>query len=528
MRLYVILFSILFISVSYAQVLIDDFAGNDVENNTNGLWRPRIAAAGDGSFSIAWEDYSDRPGINSNISGRSQIAVRRFSADGQPVGDMNFFRGESTNISMWLSDYLEHAELEYLSNGVLLVLMQHTGRFVIGSDDVAKAETTLGAINTDGQIIKLHHFGDNVQSPLIFTSSRRQDRPRLSVTPDDVIIAILDESSYDSGYRNVAFRALDTSLEELITREIPHDDGVGNAPHIYADAANNGELFATVWQDGRYGNLWSISVQFFSVDGPIGSNHRVNDTSPGTAFALWPSVAMNASGQSVVVWIDSRNGIQIYGQLFNAEGNPVGNNFQISETPQGGDIFFRPEVAMRTDGSFMVVWTDSTNVQNAFRAKARQYDAGGILAGDPQLIPSLDVLSGYPDVATDGSAYYVTWMDGRLNGEYIDVFAKKVGSVTSSAGEDDSGLPQSVTLYPAYPNPFNPGTTIRFAIPEQMHVSLGVYDMVGRKVAAVVDEELPPGEYSRVFDADGLASGVYLYRLRAGNFMETRRFTLVK
>ncbi len=527
-RLYAILFSILFMSVSYAQVFIDDFTANDVENNTNGLWRPRIAAAGDGSYSIAWEDYSDRPGINSNISGRSQIAVRRFSADGQPLGHINFFRGESTNISMWLFDFLEHAELEYLSNGVLLVLMQHTGRFVIGSDDVASAETTLGAINTNGQIIKLHHFGDNVQSPLIFTSSRRQDRPRLTVTPDDVIVAILDESSYDSGYRNVAFRALNTSLEELITREIPHDDGVGEAPHIHADAATNGQLFATVWQDGRYGDLWSVSVQFYTEEGPVGTNHRVNQTPPGTAYAIWPSVAMNESGQSVVVWYDSRNGAQLYGQRFDAGGNPAGDNFQITETPAGGDIYFRPEVAVRNDGSFMVVWTDSTDVQNAFRAKARQYDAGGIPAGDPQLIPSLDVLSGYPDVATDGSAYYVTWMDVRLNREYIDVFAKKIGTVISSVGEDGSGFPQSVTLYPAYPNPFNPSTTIRFAIPEQMHVSLGVYDMVGRKVATVVDEELPPGEYSRAFNAIGLASGVYLYRLRAGNCMETRRFTLVK
>ena len=153
---------------------------------------------------------------------------------------------------------------------------------------------------------------------------------------------------------------------------------------------------------------------------------------------------------------------------------------------------------------------------------------GGLPVGDPQLIPSLEVLSGYPDVATDCSAYYVTWMDGRLNGEYIDIFAKKIGTVISSVGKDESKLPQAVTLYPVYPNPFNPGTMIRFAIPEQMHVSLGVYDMVGREVATVVNEELPPGEYSRAFNADGLASGVYLYRLRAGNFMETRRFTLVK
>jgi len=528
-RCYAVVFLLTWLAtVSYAQVFIDDFAANDFDNNTNGVWRPRIAAASDGSFSVAWQDYSDRPGVNFNQSGRSQIAVQRFSPGGEPLEHIHFFTGESTTLSMWLFDFLEHAELEYLNNGILLLLMQHTGRFVIGSDDIASSEVTLGAVHADGQIIKLHSFGDNVQSPLVFTSSRRQDHPRLTVTPDNLIVAILDESSYDSEYRNVAFRALDTSLDELLTREIPHDDGVGNAPHIYADAANSGSLFATVWQDGRYGNLWSISVQFYSMDGPIGTNRRVNDSPPGTAFALWPSVAMNSSGQSVIVWVDSRNGVQIFGQLFNSNGNPVGENFQISDTPHGGDIYSRPEVAMRTDGSFMVVWTDSINVPQAFRAKGRQYNANGTPAGEPYVIPSIDILSGYPDIATDGSAYYLTWMDNRLNREFINVYAKKIGTAVTSVTGDDPELPRSVTLYSAYPNPFNPSTRIEYSVPESQHVILKIFDVLGREITTLVNEVKTPGRHEVTFNADPLPSGVYLYRIEAGGFTQTRRMVLLR
>lgn len=69
-RCYAVVFLLTWLAtVSYAQVFIDDFAANDFDNNTNGVWRPRIAAASDGSFSVAWQDYSDRPGVNFNQTG---------------------------------------------------------------------------------------------------------------------------------------------------------------------------------------------------------------------------------------------------------------------------------------------------------------------------------------------------------------------------------------------------------------------------------------------------------------------------
>lgn len=84
------------------------------------------------------------------------------------------------------------------------------------------------------------------------------------------------------------------------------------------------------------------------------------------------------------------------------------------------------------------------------------------------------------------------------------------------------------SLLPNYPNPFNPSTTIRFGLPIRSHVNLTVFTTLGQRVATLVDEERDAGIHEVRFDATGLASGMYLYQLRAGPFVETRGLTLVR
>lgn len=79
-----------------------------------------------------------------------------------------------------------------------------------------------------------------------------------------------------------------------------------------------------------------------------------------------------------------------------------------------------------------------------------------------------------------------------------------------------------------YPNPFNPSTTISFHLPSESFVSLKVYDLLGREVSVLLLEELSPGRYAREWNARELPSGVYFYRLQAGDFMETKKLTLFR
>jgi D-alanyl-D-alanine carboxypeptidase len=97
-------------------------------------------------------------------------------------------------------------------------------------------------------------------------------------------------------------------------------------------------------------------------------------------------------------------------------------------------------------------------------------------------------------------------------------------------------IPKSYSLHQNFPNPFNPNTTFSFSLPTQSFASLKVFDVVGREVAVLLSEELPAGVYSRQWNAEGLPSGVYFYRLQvrllsgrqAGSFAETKKLILLK
>lgn len=88
--------------------------------------------------------------------------------------------------------------------------------------------------------------------------------------------------------------------------------------------------------------------------------------------------------------------------------------------------------------------------------------------------------------------------------------------------------PTEFRLEQNYPNPFNPSTVISYHLPKTDHVTLKVYDIVGREVATLVDEVQSAGTYSTLFDASHVASGVYFYKLTAGNYTQVKRMSVVK
>jgi photosystem II stability/assembly factor-like uncharacterized protein len=88
--------------------------------------------------------------------------------------------------------------------------------------------------------------------------------------------------------------------------------------------------------------------------------------------------------------------------------------------------------------------------------------------------------------------------------------------------------PNTFSLSQNYPNPFNPATVIKFSTPIKGNVTLKVYDIIGNEVAALVNENKDAGVFEVKFNGEGLSSGIYLYHLRAGNFVETRKMTLIK
>jgi len=96
-------------------------------------------------------------------------------------------------------------------------------------------------------------------------------------------------------------------------------------------------------------------------------------------------------------------------------------------------------------------------------------------------------------------------------------------------------IPEKYSLAQNYPNPFNPVTKIKYQIPELSVVTIKVYDVLGSEIITLVNEEKPVGSYEVEFDATGLPSGIYFYRLQAvptgrqaGSFVETKKMVLLK
>jgi hypothetical protein len=93
---------------------------------------------------------------------------------------------------------------------------------------------------------------------------------------------------------------------------------------------------------------------------------------------------------------------------------------------------------------------------------------------------------------------------------------------------DNGQMPNQFELKQNYPNPFNPSTLIEYSIPEQSFVDLKVYDFLGNEVATLVNEEQSAGVYRADFTGADLTSGIYFYKLQAGNFVETKKMMLLK
>jgi arabinoxylan arabinofuranohydrolase len=110
----------------------------------------------------------------------------------------------------------------------------------------------------------------------------------------------------------------------------------------------------------------------------------------------------------------------------------------------------------------------------------------------------------------------------------IEGFGSDVVEPADVPSEIKSGLPAEMELYRNTPNPFNPTTIIRYALPEKHYISIRVYDLLGREIATLIDGIEEAGYYSVPFDGSRLSSGLYFVQLRSANFIETKKMMMLK
>jgi photosystem II stability/assembly factor-like uncharacterized protein len=109
-----------------------------------------------------------------------------------------------------------------------------------------------------------------------------------------------------------------------------------------------------------------------------------------------------------------------------------------------------------------------------------------------------------------------------------NVWYRPLSEIITDVNRAKSDISINFSLSQNYPNPFNPVTNISFSIPKRSFVSIKVYDLLGREVSTIISEEMPAGSYSQQWNATNMPSGVYFYRLHAGQFAETKKLVLLR
>lgn len=323
-------------------------------------------------------------------------------------------------------------------------------------------------------------------------------------------------------------------------------------PKISIDGAGGAII---TWTDLRNGSQnWDIYAQLINKSGVVQwtTNGVIICNEPNSQ--LVPKITTDGAGGAIISWQDLRNTIDddIYMQRVDASGivQWTENGIVISSAAGSqGNIRIVPD---GNDGTILV-WSDLivigplTTKGNAATGNvdgniyAQRVNNNGVIlwkvngvevcsAAGNQFSPAIKL-----NPLLDGVT--IVWSDDRNQSTTsADIYAQKVntdGSLGNITSVDEVNLPTEFHLEQNYPNPFNPTTKIKYIISSVgtllvTSVQLKVYDVLGKEVATLVDNEKHAGNYEVNFDAAGLASGVYFYKLQAGGFIETKKMILLR
>jgi len=262
--------------------------------------------------------------------------------------------------------------------------------------------------------------------------------------------------------------------------------------------------------------------------------------SDSASWAIGMGCDADALGNVSVVWQQGDWGnADIKAQRLNADGEIMWGDggMQISEdTHDQGS----PRVAVVSDNEVYFAWEDfHANVLWWYNPSVRvtHYNAAGQRRDDSwwqengnDIVASAGSQRS-PLLATDGAGgALLAWLDSRAGVSSWDasLFVQKLWDPIFTEAEVEPVVPVEFALAQNYPNPFNPETVIEFSLPRAAETSLKVFDVLGREVATLVNAPMEVGVHRVIFDASALASGVYFYRVEAGEFRAVRKMVLMR
>lgn len=270
-----------------------------------------------------------------------------------------------------------------------------------------------------------------------------------------------------------------------------------------------------------------------TLDNSFGSLGKVT-TPVGPADDRGRSVTLQADGKIVLGGRSTIGGTEDFALVrYNTNGS-VDNSFGtngIVTTPVGTGEDILWTVAMLSAGKILAAGYGTNALSGPDFAVVRYHSNGSLDSsfGTNGMVTTPVGTGGDFGIAlalqTDGKIVVAGASVGTSSYEFAVV---RYDNRWPTGIASSARTPQEFKLFENYPNPFNPATHIRFQIPHAEYVTLTVYDLTGCEVAKLVNENLAPGSYERTFEAGGLVSGLYLYRLQAGTLEQTKKLILMK
>jgi hypothetical protein len=229
---------------------------------------------------------------------------------------------------------------------------------------------------------------------------------------------------------------------------------------------------------------WKIYARFVNLDGTV-QNQRIFITANAH---LNPYAGVN--GNELLF---TCTGLTVDNSIFppSIRTNVIGKFFDLSLNPKSNEFIVYDTLGGKNPMGNFVAYGNGKYFVFTTRVTIQF------------LPPNMDILF------TNGDAYGVT-----------------ISSITKV--EDELTRPFAFSLEQNFPNPFNPVTKIKYSIPQESFVTIALYDILGKEIRKLVNENKSSGNYEIEVNASGLPSGVYFYKMQAGNFIETRKMVLVK
>jgi len=228
--------------------------------------------------------------------------------------------------------------------------------------------------------------------------------------------------------------------------------------------------------------------------------------------------------QSPYLYLATKSAQQQGGDIFLIISNDISSTMQAPWGKSGTVASYSAFVGNESTNNYNS-WFDQTGTASS--AAGNYLEAAINLEEEFGTIPSNIYLSVAKYGTDDGSALTGQLPSGNSSGNIeADEFYNFNFVITSL--EDDIKVPTQFSLEQNYPNPFNPTTSIEYTVPSNEYVSLKVYDILGNEVATLVNEQKSAGRYEVKFNASSLATGMYIYKIQAGNFNQVRKMMLVK